>query len=153
MSRRPRRPVLHRADWTDGLSTRTANAVRAFGFRSRDELAAFPRMRLRHIRSLGVTGCAEVDAWLGREHQPVAPASPRPPSIVRRAPLRLTVHLDAASLRSEGVEPRSEAVQRTAQALARELLRLLDPDSGRDPPAVRAPAGATCRRRPLSLIA
>ena len=54
---------LH-ADWTDGLKTRTANALRAHGFQSRGEVAAMPLDRLLRIEHFGEVSLADVRAWL-----------------------------------------------------------------------------------------
>lgn len=51
-------------DWTYGLKTRTANALRAHGFQSKGEVAATPIERLLRIEHFGEVSLADVRAWL-----------------------------------------------------------------------------------------
>lgn len=53
-------------DWTRGLSTRTANALRAYGFTSREQVEATPLRRLRRINNLGARSLDDLLRWLGR---------------------------------------------------------------------------------------
>lgn len=51
-------------DWTAGLTTRTANALRAFGLRSRAEVVALPQRRLKCIPNLGSVSLKDLQRWL-----------------------------------------------------------------------------------------
>ena len=56
----------HQADWTEGLKIRTANALRAHGFTSRQEVAEMPWRRLRRIPNIGHASLEDIRLWLGR---------------------------------------------------------------------------------------
>ena len=51
-------------DWTYGLATRTANALRAFGLHSRAEVEALPPRRLKCIPNLGRASLQDLQQWL-----------------------------------------------------------------------------------------
>ncbi len=136
MKRRPRRPVMHRSDWTDGLCNRTANALRAHGIASRLALEALPRQRLLQVPALGRTSLAEIDTWLGRSVPVDAPRRAAKGSRVA-SPLRLTLQVDAGALRSGTGTTARENVERAAQAITRELMRLLVTEGETDPPLTR----------------
>lgn len=52
------------ADWTFGLKTRTANALRAHGFRSKDEVAAASLENLLSVEHFGKVSLDDLRAWL-----------------------------------------------------------------------------------------
>ena len=52
------------SDWTYGLATRTANALRAFGLHSRAEVEALPPRRLKCIPNLGRASLQDLQQWL-----------------------------------------------------------------------------------------
>ena len=52
------------SDWTRGLKTRTANALRAHGFTSREQVEATPLRRLRRINNLGEHSLDDLLRWL-----------------------------------------------------------------------------------------
>lgn len=140
MTRAARTPILHRAGWTDGLSTRTANALRSAGIDSRAALAAMPPHRLRSLPALGAASMLEIDHWLGRS----AASAGRPRASNARAastpPIRLTVRLDPTRLRHAGASAVvQQAVTRAVDTLARELARLLETEGGTDPPPAWSP--------------
>jgi DNA-directed RNA polymerase alpha subunit len=62
-NRRRKRP-----DWTDGLKTRTANTLRAFGLTSRAELVALSPKALKRIPNLGTTSLQDIRRWLAMPH-------------------------------------------------------------------------------------
>jgi len=53
-------------DWTEGLKIRTANALRAYGLTSRQEVAELPRRRLKRIPNIGHASLEDIRLWLGR---------------------------------------------------------------------------------------
>lgn len=60
-------------DWTLGLKTRTANALRAVGYTSREQVEAIPARRLLvRTPNFGRDCLADLQRWLGRD----APPSP-----------------------------------------------------------------------------
>lgn len=52
--------------WTQGLKTRTANALLAYGFRNRAQVAATPLRRLKYIANLGPVSLDDLLCWLHR---------------------------------------------------------------------------------------
>ncbi|MDB5986530.1 MAG: hypothetical protein JWR16_1583 [Nevskia sp.] len=53
-------------DWTAGLTTRAANALRAHGFTSREQVAMLKDAALLHIAQIGPVTLAEIHRWLGK---------------------------------------------------------------------------------------
>lgn len=58
------RPKRHETDWTEGLTTRTANALRAYGLRNRWDVMALPKRMLQRIPNLGRASLQELQLWL-----------------------------------------------------------------------------------------
>lgn len=63
------------SDWTRGLKTRTANALRAHGFTSREQVEATPLRRLRRINNLGEHSLDDLLRWLSARPRRTAAAS------------------------------------------------------------------------------
>jgi ERCC4-type nuclease len=61
-----RRAAQRSADWTAGLKARTANALRAHGLTSRQQVARLSRRRLRSIPNIGADSLEDIRRWLGR---------------------------------------------------------------------------------------
>lgn len=59
-------PSEARPVWTQGLKTRTANALLAYGFRNRAQVAATPLRRLKYIANLGPVSLDDLLCWLHR---------------------------------------------------------------------------------------
>jgi len=53
-----------KADWTAGLSTRTANALRAHGLRSREAVEALSESALQRIPNFGRISLQDLRRWL-----------------------------------------------------------------------------------------
>jgi hypothetical protein len=53
-------------DWTWGLKTRTANALRGYGYTSREAVAAVSERRLLAMTSFGRGSLDDLRRWLGR---------------------------------------------------------------------------------------
>ena len=60
----PGKPARRRGDWTEGLKVRTANALRAHGLTSREQVAELPGRRLRSIPNIGRESLEDIRRWL-----------------------------------------------------------------------------------------
>ncbi|EIT70710.1 MULTISPECIES: hypothetical protein [Hydrocarboniphaga] len=69
-ARKQRKP---HEDWTHGLKTRTANALRAHGFQSKDQVAATPIESLLRIEHFGQVSLADLRTWLLRDERHAGP--------------------------------------------------------------------------------
>ncbi len=65
-----RRCRQRRRDWTWGLKTRTANALRSHGYTSREAVAAASESHLLALTSFGHGSLADLQRWLGRTPSP-----------------------------------------------------------------------------------
>jgi DNA-directed RNA polymerase alpha subunit len=64
--KRPYRKLVRQVEWTSGLPTRCANALRAHGFTSRDQLERVTEQALMRIPHIGIRSVADICNWLGR---------------------------------------------------------------------------------------
>jgi len=64
--KRSYRKRVRQFEWTSGLPTRCANALRAYGFTSRKEMECIDEQTLMRIPQIGIKSVADICDWLGR---------------------------------------------------------------------------------------
>jgi len=64
--KRPYRKLVRQVEWTSGLPTRCANALRAHGFTCREQLECVSEQALMRIPHIGIRSAIDIGKWLGR---------------------------------------------------------------------------------------
>ncbi len=59
-----------KAEWTNGLTRKTANALVYAGYRSKEEMLKLPTREFSHHLGIGSSALSEISEWLGRGELP-----------------------------------------------------------------------------------